>query len=97
LITEGAWGRIFEVTPEHNIVWEYLNPYFGKRSHVNMVYRAYRVPYLWIPQVAEPKETPVPRMNNSAFRVAGSKLGQTKRVTNIKGKTSAFHTKSKLF
>jgi len=27
LITEGARGRFFEVTPEKEIVWEYLNPY----------------------------------------------------------------------
>ena len=27
LITEGAKGRSFEVTPEKEIVWEYLNPY----------------------------------------------------------------------
>ncbi len=29
LIDEGARGRFFEVTPEGNIVWEYLNPYHG--------------------------------------------------------------------
>jgi len=28
-INEGARGRFFEVTPEGNIVWEYLNPYHG--------------------------------------------------------------------
>ena len=28
-ITEGPKGRIFEVTPEGEIVWEYLNPYHG--------------------------------------------------------------------
>lgn len=47
LITEGADGRIFEVTAEKEIVWEYINPYFSKvagRFENNMVYRAYRVP-----------------------------------------------------
>ena len=28
-ITSGAQGRLFEVTPEGDIVWEYLNPYAG--------------------------------------------------------------------
>lgn len=27
LITEGVGGRIFEVTPDKEIVWEYMNPY----------------------------------------------------------------------
>jgi len=46
----GAGGRIFEVTQEHEIVWEYLNPYRGMEGKMNMVYRAYRLPYEWIPQ-----------------------------------------------
>ena len=54
LITEGSDGRLIEVTPDHEIVWEYINPYFntilGQFTN-NMVYRAYRVPYEWIPQV----------------------------------------------
>jgi len=83
LITEGACGRIFEVTPGHEIVWEYINPYFGKRSGVNMVYGAYRVPYQWIPQIAEPEETTISRMDISKFRVFNSKAGQTKKVTRI--------------
>ena len=30
LITEGARGRIFEVSPEKEVIWEYLNPYHGE-------------------------------------------------------------------
>lgn len=30
LITEGNKGRVFEVTLEGEVVWEYMNPYFGK-------------------------------------------------------------------
>ena len=46
LICEGAWGRLFEVTPEGDIVWEYVNPYFSE-DHPNFkggnyVFRAYR-------------------------------------------------------
>ncbi len=28
LICEGSFGRIFEVTMEREVVWEYVNPYF---------------------------------------------------------------------
>jgi hypothetical protein len=28
LITEGSDGRLIEVTPDHEIVWEYINPYY---------------------------------------------------------------------
>lgn len=31
LITESSFGRFFEVTNEGEIVWEYVNPYFGSR------------------------------------------------------------------
>jgi hypothetical protein len=45
LICEGAWGRLFEVTPDGQIVWEYINPYFSEdhpnfKDH-NYVFRAY--------------------------------------------------------
>ncbi|MDR0221024.1 MAG: aryl-sulfate sulfotransferase, partial [Lachnospiraceae bacterium] len=62
LITEGSDGRLFEVTPEHETVWEYINPYYTNipgRGRLNMVYRAYRVPYEWIPQLAKPEETDI--------------------------------------
>ena len=30
LITESSFGRVFEVTKEDEIVWEYINPFFGQ-------------------------------------------------------------------
>ena len=49
LITEGAGGRVLEVNASGRIVWEFMNPLFeGGR---NAVYRAYRLPYEWIPQL----------------------------------------------
>jgi uncharacterized protein (UPF0248 family) len=49
LITESAFGRFFEVTKDGEIVWEYVNPYFGKplfggppTSESNQVFRALR-------------------------------------------------------
>jgi outer membrane protein assembly factor BamB len=59
LITEGAGGRVFEVTNDGAIVWEYLNPLFAGPRQSNDVYRAYRLPYGWIPQLARPSEKAV--------------------------------------
>jgi hypothetical protein len=59
LITEGAGGRIFEVTSDGAIVWEYMSPLFAGPRQSNDVYRAYRLPYEWIPQLARPIETAV--------------------------------------
>lgn len=45
LICEGQWGRLFEVTPEGNVVWEYVNPFMGADQHGDPsgeVFRAYR-------------------------------------------------------
>jgi hypothetical protein len=50
LICEGVFGRMFEVTGDGTVVWEYVNPYFGQRTPstqkpetlVNQVFRAYR-------------------------------------------------------
>jgi hypothetical protein len=56
LITAGAGGRMFEVTTEGAIVWEYMYPLFSGPNSSNAVYRAYRIPYGWIPQLAQPAE-----------------------------------------
>jgi len=83
LITEGNNGRIFEVTAESQTVWEYINPYYGKKRNQNMVYRAYRVPYEWIPQLEPPEEKAVPRLDNSRFRVPGSPPPRVLKVTKV--------------
>ena len=56
LITEGAPGRVFEVTRDGQIVWEYMNPPGTTGRKSNGVYRAYRVPYAWIPQLPVPTQ-----------------------------------------
>jgi hypothetical protein len=83
LITEGASGHLLEVTPEREIVWEYVSPYFNRRNQ-NHIYRAYRLPYEWVPQVDKPEEKPVPRLDNSKFRVPGSKVARPAKTTRIK-------------
>ncbi|MCI0789887.1 MAG: aryl sulfotransferase, partial [Chloroflexi bacterium] len=43
LITEGMFGRMFQVTPEGDVVWEYINPHFhedAENAVVNRVFRA---------------------------------------------------------
>jgi hypothetical protein len=49
LITEASFGRFFEVTKEGEIVWDYVNPFFGTPlfggppiSESNQVFRALR-------------------------------------------------------
>ena len=88
LITEGAQGRFFEVTPELEIVWEYVNPFFHgvlcrtcgnpydwvettgeTEERRNTAYRAYRVPYDWVPQLERPVEKAVIPPPNSKFRI----------------------------
>jgi len=59
LITEGAGGRMFEVVNDGTIVWEYMNPLFAGPRQSNDVYRAYRLPYDWIPQLKRPTEKAV--------------------------------------
>ena len=70
LITEGAEGRLFEVNAEKEIVWEYMMPYFeGDDYPVARTYRAYRVPYDWIPQLQRPAERAVVPPDNRTFRI----------------------------
>jgi hypothetical protein len=84
MITEGHTGRIFEVTTEGENVWEYLNPYTGKMLKNNIVYRAYRLPYEWVPQAEKPEEIQIPRLDNNRFRVPGTVSKRPLKVTSLK-------------
>jgi hypothetical protein len=70
-------------------VWEYINPYYTEipgRGRMNMVYRAYRVPYEWIPQVGRPEEIQILPINASTFRVPGASKGEgTGKATTVEG------------
>ncbi len=77
LIDEGLEGRIIEVTPEGEIVWEYILPYTlamhgAGQGGGRMLYRAYRYPYGWVPQLEKPVETDIVPPDNSSFHVSGS-------------------------
>jgi hypothetical protein len=62
---------LFEVNTDGAIVWEYVYPVFGggKGRGTNSVYRAYRVPYAWIPQLAQPPQQAVTPPKPEDFRV----------------------------
>jgi len=86
LITEGSDGRLFEVTPQHELVWEYISPYWGTGwAKLNLVYRAYRAPYDWVPQLPTPLEEPIAKLDVTTFRVPGAAAIGRERVTTIKG------------
>jgi hypothetical protein len=88
LITEGSDGRIFEVTREHQTVWEYISPYWRKAPlNLNLVYRAYRYPYDWVPQLERPREQAVERLDVKTFRVPGAApLGRDRSIA-VRGAT----------
>jgi len=69
LITEGAPGRLLEVTSDRRVVWEYIYPRFSGPQASNAVYRGYRVPYDWLKQLARPTERAVVPPPNGDFRV----------------------------
>ena len=85
LITEGSGGRIIEVTQDHEIVWEYISPYWGKQMKINMIYRAYRVPYEWVPQLDKPNEVAIDPIDVTTFRVPGAAAPGPKRVIETEG------------
>ncbi len=73
LIDNGAVGQFQEVTPDHEIVWEYISPYYTENGHYNLVYRAYRVPYDYVPQLKKPVEKAVTPPDNTEFILPADK------------------------
>jgi hypothetical protein len=70
-ICEGSEGHLMELTADHELVWEWLCPYFGFAG-MNMVYRAYRVPYEWVPQAERSDEKAIEPLESSMWRVPGA-------------------------
>ena len=70
LINEGMNGRVFELTDEEEIVWEYVSPFFGDGdTPTHRIYRAHRLPYDWIPQLDTPEERSVTPPPLGEFRI----------------------------
>ncbi len=68
LIDEGSRGRVFEVTTKGETVWEYVSPYTNFASFP-ILYRAYRVPYDWVPQLPKPREVAVQPFSHSQLQM----------------------------
>ncbi len=80
LITEGCCCRIFEVTADKEVVWEYYAPFDFSNP---FIYRAYRYPYSYVPQLPVPEETPVVQLKNKTFRVPGAAEGMIANETLV--------------
>lgn len=73
LICNGSVGQFQEVTKDNEIVWEYISPYYNETGKYNLVYRVYRVPYDYVPQLKAPKEKPVIPPDITKFRIKPQK------------------------
>jgi len=54
-----------------------------------MVYRAYRAPYAWVPQLPSPRQTAIARLDKTVFRVPGAAPLGRDRVTVVGGAESS--------
>ena len=72
------YSRVIELDPASmRIVWEYISPYHlvqadGSVQKTSPLYRAYRCPYDWVPQLEKPTEKDVVPPEVNIFRVPGS-------------------------
>lgn len=101
LICEGCGGRLIEVTVDHEIVWEYIAPYYGtglmseegqmgknEDKGCNTVYRAYRVPYEYCPKAEVPEEVAIDPIDVTKFRMPGAAPAGTGRIVQVAGTLS---------
>jgi hypothetical protein len=78
-------ATIIEVTAKHEIVWEYITPYRGKMMRINMIYRAFRVPYEWVPQAPRPAEIPIEPVEVTRYRLPGTAQRGARREVHVPG------------
>lgn len=69
LVTNGAVGQLQEVTADLDVVWEYISPWYNPSGNFNLIYRAYRVPYDYVPQLPVPAQKAVIPPNNATWRL----------------------------
>ncbi|GAA0383417.1 hypothetical protein GCM10008933_13220 [Paenibacillus motobuensis] len=69
------------------MVWEYISPYKNTRN-ANMVYRAYRVPYEWVPQLPRPEEKAIAPLDIADFRVPGAAPRGAHSIVEVTGTIS---------
>ena len=88
LIDEGSDGRVIEVTPGKEIVWEWISPYYTHNEtgpKTNMIYRAYRYPYEYVPQEPKPDEVAIPPIDNTTYRVPGAGKPGARVIIDVEG------------
>ena len=59
-------------TMDNKVVWEYISPHnLAEREGLffSDVFRGYRYPYDWVPQLDKPRERAVRPLPNGQFRV----------------------------
>ncbi len=88
LILEGLVGRLFEITPAHETVWEYVSPDFktlAGGAKVNHITGMQRIAYAQL-DLPRPSEKPVAQLNVTNLRVPGSPNGANAgKVTVVDG------------
>jgi hypothetical protein len=52
---------------------------------INMIYRSYRVPYEWVPQVEKPRQRRIERIDVTRFRVPGASPAGPQREVAVAG------------
>lgn len=79
LVTEAVHGRVFELTEDLSIVWEFVEPSW-RQAGVSQapIFRAYRVPYEWVPQLEPPEPTAVvpPAVRRFRLEARGEETAQ---------------------
>lgn len=83
MITLGCDGKIIEVTSDHQLVWEYINPFIAPILNSNLVYRAYRAPYDWIPQLSPSPEKEIKKIDITEFSLNGVSPKTTHREIEV--------------
>jgi hypothetical protein len=73
------------VTSKYDLVWEYISPFWGTLRPINQVYRAYRVPYEWVPQLEKPEEKHIERIDVSEWSLNGASPKNVLRTIKMEG------------
>ena len=63
---------------------------FCSENRANFVYRAYRMPYEWVPDLDTPEEVVIQPVDVRKFRVPGSECKEDHSIVEIKG-TLGYH------
>lgn len=88
LVDEGSNGRVFEITKDYEIVWEWISPYFNENEKgilKNPIYRAYRYSYDYLPFLDKPNEISIEKIDIRNFRMnnAGKNTVETINIDGV--------------